>query len=291
MTDAMTITLDLEVGGAEATLWLDSVPPVGGHRTAAIGAFSCDGEESGLRLIRTALETLSERGYTYVIGPMDGDTWHSYRLVTEGDGTPPFFLEPQNPPFYPSVFEAGDFQVIGHYSSTVTEDFSPRLKGAYGKRLERAGITLRPFDTTRIMEELTAIHSLSLSAFRDNFLYTPIDLEAFLALYQPLLPLIVPQLVQMAEDGSGNLLAFLFAIPDFAQGKEPDTLIVKTYASVYPGLGGFLLDELHQATATAGFRRAVHALMHDDNISRRNSDKIENRTFRRYALFGRRLPA
>ncbi len=289
MTAAMTETLDLKVGDAAATLWLEGVPPVDEHRTASIGAFSCDDEASGRRLILAALETLSGRGYTYVIGPMDGDTWHSYRLVTEDDGTPPFFLEPQNPPFYPSVFADRGFRVIGCYSSAVTEDFTPRLKGDYGKRLERAGIIVRPFDKMRSMEELTAIHALSLHAFCNNFLYTPIDREAFFDLYKPLLPRIVPQFVQMAEDRSGNLLAFLFACPDYAQENEPDALIIKTYASLYPGLGGFLLDRLHQATAMAGYRRAVHALMHDNNLSRRNSDKNRTRTFRRYAVFGREL--
>jgi hypothetical protein len=37
-----------------------------------------------------------------------------------------------------------------------------------------------------------------------------------------------------------------------------------------------------------GFRRAIHALMHETNVSRRLSDRYA-RTMRRYALFSRPL--
>ena len=37
---------------------------------------------------------------------MDGDTWHSYRFVTEPGTEPPFILEPVNPSHWPTLFEA-----------------------------------------------------------------------------------------------------------------------------------------------------------------------------------------
>lgn len=38
-----------------------------------------------------------------------------------------------------------------------------------------------------------------------------------------------------------------------------------------------------------GYRDVVHALIHDDNISRQRSERLGATVFRRYALMGRRL--
>ena len=132
------------------------------------------------------------------------------------------------------------------------------------------------------------MYDLALESFARNFLYTPISREGFFQLYRPVLAKLDPDHVLMAEDADGTLLAFLFAIPDWAQGSQPDQLIIKTYASRYPGLGGYLAEQLHAGAAAAGYRAVIHALMHQDNPSKRNSEKY-GRTFRRYALFGREV--
>ena len=53
-------------------------------------------------------------------------------------------------------------------------------------------------------------------------------------------------------------------------------------------LRGYLAEQLHSGAAAAGFCAVIHALMHQDNPSKRNSEKY-GRTFRRYALFGREV--
>jgi L-amino acid N-acyltransferase YncA len=56
------------------------------------------------------------------------------------------------------------------------------------------------------------------------------------------------------------------------------------------GLGGVLMDQVHRTAHGLGFRRAIHALIHETNVSRRLSDRTA-RTIRRYSLFSRRLAA
>jgi hypothetical protein len=51
-----------------------------------------------------------------------------------------------------------------------------------------------------------------------------------------------------------------------------------------------LLAEVHEAARRLGFRRAIHALMHETNRSR-NLSAHYSRTIRRYTLFARRLNA
>jgi L-amino acid N-acyltransferase YncA len=87
----------------------------------------------------------------------------------------------------------------------------------------------------------------------------------------------------------------MFAFPDLLQARRSvpiDTVILKTVA-VDPamsgmGLGGALTDLVQRSARDLGFRRAIHALIHETNVSRTISGRSA-RTFRRYALFSRPL--
>lgn len=282
-------TLDLEVENASCTLWLKGTPKYAGRPTATIGRFHCADHRSGVRLIDLALETIQEHGVFYVIGPMDGNTWNSYRFVIDGDESPAFFMEPTNPDFYPEVFRQRGFEVIGHYSSARAKHVTQRRTDRYQTRLQAAGIRVRPFALDAAEDELRRIHGLSLQAFSGNFLYTPISETDFLAMYRPVVDVLIPEFVLLAEDGANALQAFLFAIPDLVGEQSPDQLIIKTYASRFPGLGGYLADLVHVRSRRAGFKAVVHALMHEENVSELNSRKLGGRTFRRYVLFGREI--
>ena len=100
----------------------------------------------------------------------------------------------------------------------------------------------------------------------------------------------------MAE-AQGEPVGYLFGLPDLLQLQRQasiDTFIIKTVA-VLPGrrsagLGSVLVAEAQHRAAALGYRRAIHALMHEANNSRNISGKYA-RTMRRYTLFGRALPA
>ena len=158
--------------------------------------------------------------------------------------------------------------------------------------LRRAGVIVRPFDVSRTDTELHAIFRLLLASFERNFLYTPIAEEEFLLDSRALLPFVRPDLTLLAER-DGQLVGFLMALPDVLQaqrGQPVDTVIVKTVA-VAPvvsgcGVGSALVALAHDRARRLGFRRAIHALMHDSNVSRRISRRSA-RVFRRYVLLAR----
>jgi hypothetical protein len=270
-------TIRLASERACCTLWLEGCPSYAGLYTACIGGFRCEDAPAGRALLERATAQLAWRGFEYAIGPMDGNTWHDHRVVTQSDGSPAFPLEPANPAFYVQAF--ADFAVIGRYASARTGEARRRDVTSCRRRLEDSGIRIRNFDANRAEQELLAIYRLSLAAFARNFLYTPISEGAFMDRYRPMLCKLDPNLILLAEDDS--LQAFLFALPCHR------SVIVKTYASLRPGLGACLLEQLHSGPA-AGYDSVVHALMHEHNVSRNTSGKYAA-TFRRYALFGRRL--
>src|SRR5690606_37254706 len=67
-------------------------------------------------------------------------------------------------------------------------------------------------------KELARIYPLVMTAFATNPLFTPISYVEFAAQYAPVRSLLVPELVALAER-DGELVGFLFALPDFAQAQ------------------------------------------------------------------------
>lgn len=259
-------------------------PSLDGARTAALGQFQCESAEAGAHLLRAAMERLRGEGFGAVLGPMDGNTWGKHRLVVESDGRPAFLMEPSNPAHYVAAFEASGLGIVSRYVSAVRPaDVEP------GRSAAPAGLRLRVFDAARAEEELTRIHALSLLQFASNHFYQPISLEDFLASYRPVLAAIDPELVLLAENEAGELAAFLFAVPNFAEGPKPKSVILKTYASRVKGAGSMLANEFHAQAQARGFTDVIHALMHESNLSALHSDKTGGKVFRRYALWGGKL--
>jgi GNAT superfamily N-acetyltransferase len=272
----------------------------GGERIGVIGQYSAESADAGTRVLIDACAQLAAHGCTMAVGPMDGNTWRSYRLVIERGSEPPFFLEPDTPDAWVSHFTSAGFETLATYSSALARDLTqrdPRLD-ALASRLAARDIAIRPLDLTHADDDLRRIYALSLDAFKDNFLYTPLDEAEFMEQNRRLLPAVRPELVLLAEQRShdhAELVGFLFAVPDLLQqkrGQTPDTIIIKTVA-VRPGLGhaglgSLLVAEVQQRAAALGYTRAVHALMHEQNVSRNISRRYAE-TIRRYALFAKRL--
>jgi GNAT superfamily N-acetyltransferase len=281
---------------ARCSLWFTEAPQLPGQRVGAIGHYAAADAEAAARILDFACDRLSAYGCTLTVGPMDGNTWRRYRLVTDRGTEPPFFLEPDNPEDWPVHFTGRGFTPLAEYYSAVNDDLSrtdPR-HDAVARRVAERGIALRPLDLDRFDEELRAIHALSVASFTENFLYTQIGAEEFVEQYRGVRPYVRPELVLMAER-DGELVGFLFAVPDLLQAKRGDaidTVIIKTMA-VHPahrgsGIGGVLMEFGHRAAHRLGYRRAIHALMHADNVSRRISGHTA-RTIRRYTLFAKPL--
>lgn len=273
----------IEIAGAKARLYRDA-PGWDGIRTAAVGEFVAPSAEAGAQLLNETADRLRAEGFGALIGPMSGDTWHSYRLVTESDGSKPFPLEPVNGPYDRAAFAAAGFAPVSRYVST-----RGLLADALGGRQRSLpGLDVATWDGKSSAALIAGLHGISLAAFAGNRFYKPIDLEAFTALYAPLVPRIDPRLVLFGrfED---RIVSFLFAYPDFSEGPKPETLIFKSWATIVPGAGQPLVDALNRSAAGMGYSRFIHALMHDDGRSQARSRYHHATVFRRYALMGRKL--
>lgn len=282
---------------ARCSLWWSKVPPLEAARAGYIGHYAAADDRAAETLLESACRQLAKHRCAIAIGPIDGSTWREYRFVVERGGEPPFFLEPDNPDEWPAQFVRCGFTILARYTSALTEALD-RVDDRVHRALDRlaaGGVRVRAFDRGRPEADLGSIYDVSVDSFSRNFLYTPICRDEFLSQYRPILPYVEAELVMLAEH-EDRPVGFLFAIPDLLRPPGPgpvrDTIIIKTVAvrhgRAQVGLGSVLVARAHAIARALGYRRAIHALMHERNMSRNISARYAQ-TIRRYALFARHL--
>jgi hypothetical protein len=260
-------------------------------------------------LFRQAVAWLREAGAGTVLGPMDGDTWHRYRLNVGPFSDPPFLMEPYNPPYYEPMWIANGFAPLERYFSKRVD---PSTVVAYLEEKRRAalagGYRLRPIDMKRFRQELGTIYELSRRIFAGNFLYTEISEEEFVSLYAGARALIDPDLVVFAHALSGEAVGFLFAYPDrfravaamkgergllaklrfLRHRKEVDAVDFKTMGVLREhrrsGVAAALFHEGHRQTVEKGYPFANHCLFREGNPSG-DLDGGAGRVMRTYVLY------
>ncbi len=250
--------------------------------TAAIGQFKLRSAEEASTLVSRVVAKLKSEGFDAIIGPMDGDTWHSYRSVTESDGSPAYLMEPKSGAHDIGALNACGFQPISRYVSmrVATGD-------AIGEKpANRSDVEIVNWDGGNAEAFFGEVYDFSVEGFARNAFYKPITRDEFLGLYTPYVAFLNRDLIFFARHRNGELAGFLFGIPDYAQGPQTKTAILKTYASSVRGVGFLLADAFHRNALAGGFDTTIHALMHDDNISQDRSSMHGAEVFRRYALFG-----
>jgi GNAT superfamily N-acetyltransferase len=277
-----------------------------------LGFFECQPDhEIAEKLFASALDWLREKKISIVRGPINGSTWHTYRLLTRGFGQSTFLLEPYNPEYYQNLFVQFGFGVKKKYYSSLVSYHHRQIQSAEVRlrEFEQIGYTVRPLNLANFERELKLLYELSVTIFKDNWGYTQISWEEFRELYDGLDRLVDPELVLFALDPEKKPIGFVFGIPDYGHAlrvmkgenhflakarfmlacrRPPETMIVKTLG-VLPearrtGIGSVLVALIHQRAQQKGYTKAIHALMSEENVSRKISEK-GGEAFKEYAVY------
>lgn len=265
----------------------------GGEQTLLAGWYECtDDQEASHTLLSSAFSIAAERGARHLLGPLNGDTWHSYRFADDPDSRP-FFLDIHHKPWYAQQFRSAGFTPVAHYHSSRVELESLQIDRTtkFLHRFAEQGIIVREIDAGNFEQEINNIYDISIAAFRENLYYTPLERGEVMQLYAPLQGIVDPRFVLIAEDADRLPLGFAFAIPDL-HDQDSRTLVIKTVAvrpeSSTRGLGTLLAELLHERGRNAGYSHAVHALMQDSNAST-NVLRDHSSVIRRYTLYSKAL--
>ncbi len=282
-----------------------------GRPLGMLGFFEAlDEPEHVAALFRGAIRWLHERGASEIVGPMDGDTWHRYRLNVGPFQQPPFLMEPYNRPYYQRLWESAGFRLFASYYSKRVDkvELAARELRPILDRQLRHGYRLRTIDLGRFEDELAILHRLSTAIFAENFLYEQISLADFLEMYRPLRSFIDSDLVRIAISPQGEPVGFMFSLVDYQaavaamRGKRNLLARLRFFLrrslaaavnlkslGVLPGhrksgLGAALTCQAYRDVIAKGYRQANLCLIRQDNPSGR-LDAGQGDIFRRYILY------
>jgi GNAT superfamily N-acetyltransferase len=257
-----------------------------GRPVGMLGFFESMNNPGAVRLLfAAAVGWLRARQAELIVGPLDGDTWHRYRLNLGPFDLPPFPLEPYNPPFYAALWEAAGFVPLKEYHSKCVND--PAAAAAalapFQQRALRQGGALRRLDRDRFTEELRLIYELSLSIFAGNFLYTVIPWPEFQQMYAPFEAGLDADFIWFSRDASGHDVGFVFGYPD-----EHGAVNVKTLG-VLPerrgtGVAAALMQRFYAMAVQKGYKRVNLCLIRQGNPAER-LDAGFGQLLRRYRLY------
>lgn len=263
-----------------------------GQKACCIGNFESVNDTScSDELFRLVAADAKTDGAEYIIGPMNGSTWDTYRLGTT-PGQANFFLEPFYPDYYPKLFTASGFEPIARYVSN-TDDTNGLHDGRVRdseKRFAQQGITFRNMDLDHYEAELEKLYPFCMESFRNNFLFTPLSKTGFIEKYLKVKPYIDPRYVIIAEDSKQNTTGFIFCLANVYDSAQKG-MIIKTLAkhpSVrYGGMGNVLASKLKQRALENGYHYIIHAFMIESNASKNLSHYFAGRVWKNYELYGK----
>lgn len=281
---------------ARCSIWWRDTAAVDGAPSGAIGHYAATDSKYGEAVLRHACRELKNRRCEVAVGPLDGNTWRRYRFVTERGDTKPFFLEPDNPDEWPQHFGSAGFSTLAHYVSEINPDMANRQPelGSLRRKFDHLGVHIDPLDIENPLDDMAGIYRVVCESFKDAFMYTPLDIDSYCRLYEPLLKQVDPGLMLVAKH-DGDVIGFILAPPDYLQQtyqRTIDAIVLKTVAvmpgKAYSGLGRVLIVDLLANAIDMGFTTAISALMHTRNRSQKISSDCAG-PMRAYALFARGL--
>ena len=281
---------------ARCSIWWRDTVKVNGSSTGTIGHYAATDAEYGEAVLQHACKELKNRRCAIAVGPLDGNTWRSYRFITERGDAKPFFLEPDNPDEWPQHFDNVGFSTLSHYVSEINPDIANRQPelGSLREKFVNLGVQIEPVDVDNPVDDMAGIYRVVRESFRSAFLYTPLDIGLYVGIYEPMLTQVDPRLMLVAKH-DGEVVGFILAPPDFLQLSHQhtmDAIVLKTVAVLprkeYSGLGRVLIVDLLKNAIDMGFTTAISALMHTENRSQKISSDCAG-PMRAYEVFAKEL--
>jgi GNAT superfamily N-acetyltransferase len=189
-----------------------------GSSVGCFGMFeSIDDQEVANALFEAASKWLRDLGRDEIMGPIDYSTNYLCGLLVDGFQHPPMLLTSHNPPYYSQLIEGWGFaKVMDFFAWWFAEPANAaarlrKLAGALKKRPEK--VTLRQINLRDIAGEATKIRAIYNQAWEKNWGFVPFSEKEFAYMTKEMKPLLLPDLVWLAEIGS-EPVGFILCVPD-----------------------------------------------------------------------------
>lgn len=291
---ACFVLLEDSVPRARVALYQNPLLEFQQRKTACLGAYECiNNNDVSNKILNYAMDQARLTDAKFIIGPMNGSTYESYRFSLNRD-RPNFFLEPYHHLYYNDQFVHVGFKSIGEYHSLFDSKVIFKIDGTEERLnyFKSIGVCFRNVNLEGFSGDLKAIHALNQIAFKENFLYTPIEANYFEDKYLKTQSWIDPNFFILAFDNDDTLIGYYFCVQDYLNNQEK-SLIIKSIARhpnpKWRGLGQVIGHEIYTRAKNQGFKSIIHAFMHNDGTSTPISNHFSKENYKNYRLYGRTL--
>jgi ribosomal protein S18 acetylase RimI-like enzyme len=189
-----------------------------GSNVGCFGMFeSIDDREVALALFDAASAWLRVLGRDEIMGPIDYSTNYLCGLLIEGFQHPPTLLTSHNPPYYAGLIENWGFEkAIDLYAWWFAKphEAAERLgRLARALKKKRREVSLRRGNLRDLAGEARRLRAIYNEAWEKNWGFVPFTEKEFDFMARELKPLLVPDLVWLAEI-EGEPVGFILCVPD-----------------------------------------------------------------------------
>ena len=192
------------------------------ERAGFFGFFECMPDpDIADSLLRAASNWLKARDIGVMRGPMNPSTNDECGFLLEGFDSPPMIMMTYTPAYYLDYMErcgltkAKDlYAYISVIADVSAGDRLERLAAVVRQKMP--GLVVRPANMKKFRSELNAVKDIYNSAWSHNWGFVPMTDKEIESMAKRLKPLIVPELLIMAEV-DGNPAGFYMAVPDYNQ--------------------------------------------------------------------------
>lgn len=302
-----------EVVGRIAAILDHTHNQVHGESTAFFGFFEFLPDlDAAATLFNAARGWAIERGCRVLRGPFNPSINHECGLLVDGFGASPCILMSYNPQYYPEFYDRlGLSKARDLYAYWFSEDAVLPEKTARAAEWVRrqAGLTVRPLDLRRLDAEIARARAVFDRAWRNNWGFVPMTDEEWSFLAREFRPLLVPELVLIAE-AQGEPVGLLLALPDvnplllglrkwwwplvyirLALGAWRPAVMRMALLGLVPecqnlGVAAVLYQELYRNGKRLGYQGAEFSwVLEDNHLANRAAVAMGAKRYRTYRLY------
>lgn len=230
------------------------------------------------------------RGKKELIGPLNWNTWFPYRFLVKSDNREFFAWEPVNPPEYPAFFESFGFTPTQEYHSVGVnriDELYVKTKGDYDSLLSKR-YAVRPFlQDDFLTREVPILYEISMEGFKSNYLFEPISLREFQAIYVPIANKVDLSLSHFAVSPEGKEVGFFLIFPEGKSMVMKSTTVLPAHRGL--GISNALTHISSRKAMDLGCNRFIPALVKAGAQSESYAKKGKPEWEHRYSLFSYKM--
>jgi len=198
-------------------------------RVGFFGFFECEDDQAVAdALLGAAGGWVKARGLPVLRGPASFSVNDDCGLLVKGFDTPNVLMTPWHPPYYAELIERAGFAKVkdlflyeaGSFDHYVTP--AARLERAEEILAKRYGVRFRLVDLGHFKEEVDLIKRLYNACWEKNWGFIPMTDAEIDHLAKQFRPVVIPEMVVIAETADGTPVGFGLGLPDLNQVLRPN---------------------------------------------------------------------